>query len=251
MTIPYSRDFKLYVTTRLRNPLFSSELATKVKVINFLITPSGLDDQLLGVVTRKEKPELELLKDSLIVESDQNQRQLALIEDKILAILSASDGDLLEDETAVEALASSKAISAEIVERQEASRQAELAIDQTRDQYKKVAKHSSAIFFAVSDLTKIDPMYQFSLSWFVSLFEMVTSSLIRLRLFLTYRIFIFAFCSIKSIDMSEKSDSILTRISNLNSHFTDAIYQNVCQALFEKHKILFSFLLCISLMKLK
>ena len=56
-----------------------------------MITPQGLQDQLLGIVAAKEKPELEEKKNELIVESAKNQKQLKEIEDKILEVLSSSE----------------------------------------------------------------------------------------------------------------------------------------------------------------
>ena len=56
-----------------------------------MITPQGLQDQLLGIVAAKEKPELEEKKNELIVESAENQKQLKEIEDKILEVLSSSE----------------------------------------------------------------------------------------------------------------------------------------------------------------
>ena len=55
-----------------------------------MITPQGLEDQLLGIVAAKEKPELEEKKNQLIIESADNQKQLKEIEDKILEVLSSS-----------------------------------------------------------------------------------------------------------------------------------------------------------------
>ena len=55
-----------------------------------MITPQGLEDQLLGIVAAKEKPELEEKKNELIVESAENKKQLKEIEDKILEVLSSS-----------------------------------------------------------------------------------------------------------------------------------------------------------------
>ena len=51
-----------------------------------MITPLGLQDQLLGIVAAKEKPELEQKKNELILEGAENKRQLKTIEDKILKV---------------------------------------------------------------------------------------------------------------------------------------------------------------------
>ena len=55
-----------------------------------MITPLGLQDQLLSIVAAKEKPELEEKKNELILESAANKRQLKEIEDKILEVLTTS-----------------------------------------------------------------------------------------------------------------------------------------------------------------
>jgi len=73
-----------------------------------MITPQGLQDQLLGIVVAKERPQLEEKKNELIVESANNKKSLKEIEDKILYILSSSEGNILEDESAIKVLSSSK-----------------------------------------------------------------------------------------------------------------------------------------------
>lgn len=55
--IEYSDDFRFYITTKLRNPHYLPELSTKVTLLNFMITPEGLEDQLLGIVVAKERYE--------------------------------------------------------------------------------------------------------------------------------------------------------------------------------------------------
>uniref|UniRef100_A0A0L8HIS0 Uncharacterized protein n=1 Tax=Octopus bimaculoides TaxID=37653 RepID=A0A0L8HIS0_OCTBM len=53
--IEYSMDFQFYITTKLRNPHYLPEIATKVSLLNFMITPEGLEDQLLEIVVAKEQ----------------------------------------------------------------------------------------------------------------------------------------------------------------------------------------------------
>uniref|UniRef100_A0A3B1IPW2 Uncharacterized protein n=1 Tax=Astyanax mexicanus TaxID=7994 RepID=A0A3B1IPW2_ASTMX len=207
--IEYSKDFRFYMTTGLRNPHYLPEVAVKVCLLNFMITPLGLQDQLLGIVAAKEKPELEEKKNQLILESAANNKQLKEIEDKILEVLSSSQGNILEDETAIKVLSSSKVLSEEISEKQKVASLTEQEIDETRMGYRPVAEHSSILFFCISDLANIEPMYQYSLTWFINLY-------------------------LQSIAQSPPSDHLPTRISSVLQHFTVSVYRNVCRSLFEK-----------------
>jgi len=83
-----------------------------------MITQEGLQDQLLGIVVARERPELEDEKNALIIQGADNKRQLKNIEGKILEVLSTSEGNILEDETAIKILNSSKNVANEITLKQ-------------------------------------------------------------------------------------------------------------------------------------
>lgn len=119
-------------------------------------------------------------------------------------MLSSSQGNILEDEGAVNILQSSKILSDEISEKQKISDETEAKIDEARAGYKPVAHFSSILYFAVTDLANIDPMYQYSLRWFVDLF-------------------------VRAIADSQQSDDLEVRLQLLNEYFTYFLYQNVCR----------------------
>ena len=56
---------------------------------------------------------------------------------------------------------------------QEIASATEKEIDDARNGYKPVAVHSSILFFCISDLANIEPMYQYSLTWFINLYIQV------------------------------------------------------------------------------
>lgn len=58
----------------------------------------------------------------------------------------------------------------EISQKQEVAEETEKKIDSTRMGYRPIAVHSTILFFSIADLANIEPMYQYSLTWFINLF---------------------------------------------------------------------------------
>jgi len=64
--VELSNAFKLYLQTKLINPHYKPETAAQCTIINFIVTESGLEDQLLAMVVKVEKPDLEQTKEDLV-----------------------------------------------------------------------------------------------------------------------------------------------------------------------------------------
>lgn len=221
--VPFSEQFRLYLTSNLRNPHYLPETFNKVTVVNFALTQNALEDQLLSIVVAKERPDLQELRMTLISDAAANKEALVNAENLILQTLSSAEGDILENESAIQILAESKALSVDIVAKQAASRETEIKIETFRLNYKPVALHSAVLYYSITDLPNVDPMYQFSLNWYINLY-----------------------CY--SIDTANKSKDLPRRIKFLVEGITRNLYNNVCRSIFEKDKLLFSFILTSRIM---
>lgn len=222
--IEWSTDFRFYITTKLSNPHYPPEISTKVSIINFAVKEQGLEAQLLGTVVRKERPELEEQKDSLVINIAAGKQKLQDLEDEILRLLNAAQGSLLDDVQLVDTLQDSKVTSNEVTQQLLVAEETEIKIDTAREGYRECAQRASILFFVLNDMSQIDPMYQFSLDAYIDLFNM-------------------------SIDKSAKAPKLPQRIASLNEYHTYAVYRYTCRGLFEKHKMLFSFQMCAKIME--
>jgi dynein heavy chain len=77
-------SFKLYLQTKLINPHYKPETAAQCTIINFIVTEAGLEDQLLAMVVKVEKPDLESTKEELVNKQNQFQITLAGLESGLL-----------------------------------------------------------------------------------------------------------------------------------------------------------------------
>lgn len=223
-TVPYNDNFRLFIVCKHHNPHFPAEVCTKINLVNFGITQSGLEDELLTIVVNEERKELEHQREQLenLIVSD--KKTLKEMEDKILQLLYTAEGNLLEDEVLIDTLAASKKTSNDIKVRLEEAMVTERTINDVRIRYQPVAERAAVLYQVVADLSSVNIMYQFSLDYLIDLFV----------------------SSIADSPLDTQSD-IPLRVGVLNENFTYSVYTHMCASILEKHKLLFAFMLAAKL----
>ncbi|NXS34473.1 DYH17 protein, partial [Pomatostomus ruficeps] len=212
--VEYHQQFRLILHTRCFNPHYKPEVQAQCTLINFLVTREGLEDQLLAAVVARERPDLETLKANLTKSQNEFKIKLKELEDSLLARLSAAGGDFLRDTALVENLEITKRTAKEIEEKVKEAKVTEVQINVARENYRPAAERASLLYFILSDLSKINPIYQFSLKAFNGVFE-------------------------KAIQRATPSDDTQQRVVNLTDQITYSVYVYTAQGLFERDKLIF------------
>eukprot|EP00001_Collodictyon_triciliatum_P027900 05075_4 len=107
--IAYHPDFNFFMTSKLPNPHYTPETCVKICLLNFTVNQGGLEDQILGLVVGKERPDLQAAKNQLVVSMADMRKTQQELESKILKLLAESEGDILADETLIVVLSEAKA----------------------------------------------------------------------------------------------------------------------------------------------
>jgi len=122
------KNFKLILHTKQSNPNYSPEVQAECTLINFSVTESGLEDQLLNIVVKLERPDLAAKSEELIMQNNEFKITLMELEADLLKKLSSAEGNILENVPLIENLEESKKISTEINEKIEIAKETQILI---------------------------------------------------------------------------------------------------------------------------
>lgn len=160
------------MTSKLPNPHYLPEVCIKMTIINFTVTLEGLEEQLLVDVVIQEKPKTEKARDELILNLAELESRKRNVEVKILKTLAESNEEtILDGDELIDILEQSKYQAKLIKQQLEDSVHIEAEIIETRNQYRSVSIRGSILYFVITDLAMIDPMYQYSLDYVKKLFS--------------------------------------------------------------------------------
>ncbi|XP_066286377.1 cytoplasmic dynein 2 heavy chain 1-like isoform X1 [Branchiostoma lanceolatum] len=213
--VDYHEDFRLFMATRNPNPEVPPDAASIITEVNFTTTRAGLRGQLLATTIQHEKPELEVRKTELLRQEEDLKVQLAQLEESLLQELANAQGNILENKDLLESLNKTKASSITITDSLNESIQLQDSLDKERSAYLPLAESGSTLFFVISDLSKLNNMYRFSLASFLRLFK-------------------------RALETTQDPGSTDMRIKLLIKSLQNLVYEYVCRSLFKADRLMFA-----------
>ena len=219
----YSDKFMLYLTIRLSNTHFSTELAAKTAIINFTVIQSGLEQQLIGRVLSKEQNYLEEQLTLLLEDVTENTKTLQRFDKQLLERLTNSQGSLLDDTELMDVLNTIKAKFKEVNQKLSDAKEKRREINEKRELFRPVAARGAVLYFCIVEMSLVSWMYNTSLYQFLGLFDL-------------------------SIDITPKAQLLKDRVHNIITILTYKVYRYIGRGLFEKDKTTFKLMASLKIL---
>jgi dynein heavy chain len=152
-----------------------------------------------------------------------NKAQQKHLENTLLRELAGASGNILDNTELIATLESCKTAALEIEKKLAQAARTTIEINEARTKYVPAAKRGSILFFSMTGLSGLNPMYETSLGSFLGVFNM-------------------------ALQRAKRDMDLQVRLDNILKTLTQLFYDFMCYGLFENHKLMFSFNMCIRIL---
>ncbi|KAJ7438771.1 putative dynein heavy chain [Mycena galericulata] len=171
--IDFSPSFTMFLSTRDPSVEFSPDICSRVTFVNSTMTRSSLQSQSLDQVLKVERPDTERKRTDLMKIQGEFRLRLRTLEKLLLQALNESSGNILDDDKVIDTLETLKREAAEITHKVEETDVVMREVEQVTAEYLPLAQACSAVFFVLEQLNLVNHFYQFSLHFFLDIFDYI------------------------------------------------------------------------------
>jgi len=148
-------------------------VAARTSIVNFTVTTGSLENLILNTTLQDKRPDIEAKRLELVFLQSRYLVRLHELEEQLLNSLNDSTGNILDNDKVIETLEVLKAEAIDIDVKIGESNSVMKSVENERNKYYDIAKHSSAIFRIFKQMNRLNKLYHFSLEAYVSTFSFV------------------------------------------------------------------------------
>lgn len=221
--IDYSPKFMIVLVSRNPFARFAPDLCSRVTMVNFTVTPASLEAQALSAILRAERPDVDRRRNEVQKLMSEQSVKLRALEEMLLNKISAVQGAILDDDSVINAL---ETIKSEAADLNQEAQSTELVMQEVKGisaVYEPLAGAIASVYFSMERLADVNPLYQFSLQFFLAIVEKVLSK-----------------CAQKESELGDTSAAAATqRLSMLSAAFYSEVSRRVLRGLKFEDKLMF------------
>lgn len=146
-------------------------LASRTTLLNFTITSSNLENQVLNLTLQHVRPDLYTKRNELVALQSECQIRLLNLRQLLLNTLNDVTGTILDSDDVIESLEELESESSEIDLKISESEAVINTVDEVRYKYSDIATHSTSIYEVLMCVTRLNELYNFSLATFIESFQ--------------------------------------------------------------------------------
>uniref|UniRef100_A0A146KZ76 Dynein heavy chain, cytoplasmic n=1 Tax=Lygus hesperus TaxID=30085 RepID=A0A146KZ76_LYGHE len=171
--IDLSPSFVIFLSTRDPTVEFPPDICSRVTFVNFTVTRSSLQSQCLNQVLKAERPDIDEKRSDLLKLQGEFHLRLRQLEKSLLQALNEAKGKILDDDSVITTLETLKQEAADISKKVEETDRVIGEIETVSLQYKPLSQACSNMYFTMDSLNQIHFLYQYSLKFFLDIFNSV------------------------------------------------------------------------------
>lgn len=174
--VDYSPKFNIILTTKNPGVKFTPDICSRVTLVNFTVTPAGLQSQSLSRILECEKPEIEKQRNDILKLQGEQNVKLRGLEEKMLKEISAVEGSILDNDRVVEGMESLMKEGAQVEEQIAKSAEVMAEVERAISKFEPFSLICKQLFVLFAGMREIDFLYEFTAQSFMSMLECVLKS---------------------------------------------------------------------------
>lgn len=171
--IDFSPSFNMFLSTRDPSVEFTPDICSRVTFVNFTMTRESLQSQSLDQVLKTERPDTDKKRTDLMKLQGEFRLRLRFLEKSLLNALNESTGNILDDDKVIDTLETLKKEAGEVTLKVQETDKIMDEVETVTSEYVSLSKSCSSIFFILDQLSLVSHFYQFSLKFFLDIFDFV------------------------------------------------------------------------------